>query len=329
MIEPSSAGVRDRGFVSAWSSNDHPRHERHDAWAHVLSDFFLPWTVTSRPREDLSASVRQCRLDDCRYVYCASDSISGQRAVGDIGRTRDDYFNLLYILSGTELLKFQDREVLLPANHFVLWDSERRMEFSVLEPLQKLTLMVPERQMRALLPNAQDYVGIPVNGNHGLGRLFTDYLRAVQREAWQMSDGELMRLRTPTLELLARAFASVPGRSRRSGREETFRRIREHILERLRDADLTPQAIARGTGVSIRYLHLLFADAGTTVATWIRERRLERCRLDLANPQLTRRSISAIAYGWGFNDAGHFGKLFRKATGQSPRAFRRASAAAA
>jgi AraC family transcriptional activator of tynA and feaB len=317
MIEPNR---------SAWSSAAHPRYERYDAWAHVLSDFFLPWTVTSRPREDVSASVRQCHLDDCRYLYCASDSISGQRAVSDIGRTRGDYFNLLYILSGTERLEFQGREVLLPANHFVLWDSQRRMQFSVLEPLEKLTLMVPERQMRALLPNAQDYVGIPVNGNHGLGRLFTDHLRAMQREAWQMSDGDLMRLRTPTLELLARAFASVAGRSRRSGREETFRRIREHILGRLQDTDLAPRSIARGTGVSIRYLHLLFAGAGTSVAAWIRGERLERCKLDLANPELARRSISTIAYGWGFNDAGHFGKLFRKATGLSPRAFRRAAA---
>jgi len=322
MLEHHSANVRDHGLVSAWSSLSHPARERHDAWAQVLSDFFLPWTVTSRPKADVVATVRECRLDDCRYIYCTSDSISGQRAAHDIGRTRGDFFNLLYVLSGSEVLKFRGREVLLPAHHFVLWDSERHMDFAVTQPLAKLTLMVPERQMKALLPNAQDYVGIPVDGSRGFGRLFTDHLRALQREAWQMSGQDLTRLRSPTLELLARAFGSVPCRRRPSVREETFRRIREYALARLAESDLTPRTIARETGVSIRYLHLLFADIGTTAAAWVRAHRIERSKLDLADPNRAARSITQIAFQWGFNDAGHFGKVFRKATGLSPRQYR-------
>jgi AraC-like DNA-binding protein len=75
--------------------------------------------------------------------------------------------------------------------------------------------------------------------------------------------------------------------------------------------------------VSIRYLHLLFADIGTTTAAWVRSQRIERCKLDLVNPNMTARSITEIAYHWGFNDAGHFGKVFRKSTGLSPRQYRK------
>jgi AraC family transcriptional activator of tynA and feaB len=323
MLGHNSAGVRDPALISAWSSLSFPMRERHDAWAHVLSDFFLPWTVTSRPKADVAATVRQCRLDDCRYIYCTSDTISGQRAASDIGRTYGDFFNLLYVVSGSEVLHIQGREVLLPAEHFVLWDSERRMQFAVEQPLEKITLMVPERQMKTLLPNAQNYVGIPVDGSRGLARLFTDHLRALQREAWLMSGADLTRMRSPTLELLARAFSTVPGRQRPSAREETFRRVRELILKRLSDGALTPRVIADETNVSIRYLHLLFAHLGTTVAAWIRSQRVERCKLDFANPNLAQRSITEIAFGWGFNDASHFGKVFRKATGLSPRRYRR------
>jgi len=316
----------DRAFtdpVNSWSSEHVPVRDRHAAWAHVLSDFFLPWSVTSRPSPQVLASVRQRRLDDCRYVQCTSGPISGQRTSGEIGRTQGDYFNLLYVVSGMEVLTFHGREILLPRDHFVLWDSERRMEFTVVQPLEKLTLVIPERQMRALLPNAQDYVGVPVSDTGGMRRLFTDHLRALRREVWQMSGSDLARLRSPTLELLVRAYASVPCKRRPSAREETFRRVREFMLTHLGDGDLTPVKTAKANRIPIRYLHLLFAGDGTTAAGWIREQRITRCKLDLSNAQLAGRSITQIAYGWGFNDVGHFGKVFRKRVGMSPGDFRR------
>lgn len=315
--------------VNSWSSEYVPARDRHAAWAHVLSSFFLPWSVTSRPSPQVLANVRQRRLDDCRYVQCTSGLISGQRAGSEIGRTQGDYYNLLYIVSGMEVLRFQGKEIILPRDHFVLWDSDRHMEFTVAQPLEKLTLVVPERQMRALLPNAQDYVGVPVNDTCGMGRLFTDHLRSLRREIWQMKESDLACLRTPTLDLLVRAYASVPCRRRPSAREETFRRIREFMLTHLGDGDLTPGRTAKANRISIRYLHLLFADEGTTAAGWIRDQRIARCKLDLSNAQLASRSITQIAYGWGFNDVGHFGKVFRKTVGMSPGNFRREALQAA
>ncbi len=323
MLEPLQARSPTRGPVSAWTSQLHPVHERHEAWADTLSKYFLPWTVTSRPRVDTRATVRQCQLDDCRYVHCTTDPISGQRSSSDISRTDGDYFSLLYVLSGAEILRFQGREVFLPRDHFVLWDSGRRMDFALAQSLEKLTLVIPERQMRALLPSAQDYVGIPIDGGQGIRRLLTDHLRALKREIWQMSAGELTRIQSPTLELLARVYASVPCRQRPSRREATFKRVQDFILGHLADPALTPARIARANGVSIRYLHLLFESIGTTAAAWIRGHRIERCRLDLANPHLAPQSITEIAYRWGFSDAGHFGKVFRKLAGASPREFRK------
>ena len=309
--------------VNSWSAESIPARDRHAAWAHVLGTFFLPWSVTSRPASHVLASVRQRHLGDCRYIECATGTISGQRSSGEIGRTQGDYFNLLYVVSGMEVLKFHGREILLPRNHFVLWDSGRRMDFQVVNPLEKLTLVIPEKLMRAVLPNAQDYVGVPVVDTGGMKRLFTDHLRSLRREIWHMSGPEVDRLRLPTLELLIRAYASVPCRKRPSAREETLRRVREFMVAHLGDGDLTPLMAAEANRISIRYLHLLFADEGTTVARWIRDQRIARCKLDLSNRQLAGRTITQIAYGWGFNDLGHFGKVFRRSVGLSPGAFRR------
>ena len=323
MLEHPAAAACLRNPVSAWSSLAQPIARRHEAWAEVLSEYFLPWTLSSPRQPVLSASVRQRSLDDCRFVHCTSDPVGGFRRAGEIGRTDGDFYNLLYVLSGMERLRFQGRDVALTAGQFILWDSERRMEFDVQQRLEKLTLVIPERVMRNLLPNAQDFVGTPIDGSHGLGRLFTSHLRSMQNEIWDMSATDVTHVRSPTLELLARTYATLPGRRRLSVRAETFRRVRTFVLEHLSEPELTPQRIARENHISLRYLHLLFVDAGVTVSAWIRSQRLERCAADLANPALAAQSITQIAHRWGFNDLGHFGKLLHRKFGSSPREYRR------
>jgi len=323
MLERHAAAPSLRNPVSAWSSLAQPVAQRHEAWAQVLSEYFLPWTLSSPRQPVLSASVRQRSLDDCRFVHCTSDPVSGFRRAGEIARTGGDFYNVLYVLAGMERLKFQGREVALSAGQFILWDSDRRMEFELQRRLEKLTLVVPERVMRNLLPNAQDYVGTPIDGSHGLGRLFTSHLRSMQREIWDMNATDVTHVRSPTLELLARTYATLPGRRRLSVREETFRRVRTFVLEHLSEPELTPQRIAKANHISLRYLHLLFVDTGITVSAWIRLQRLERCAADLANSALAHQSITQIAHRWGFNDLGHFGKLLHRKFGASPREYRR------
>jgi AraC-like DNA-binding protein len=83
-----------------------------------------------------------------------------------------------------------------------------------------------------------------------------------------------------------------------------------------------PDAIAAAHHISLRYLHKLFQQDGHTIAGWIRERRLEQCRRDLANPQLAARPIHPIAARWGFTSPAHFSQAFRSAHGLSPRQYR-------
>ena len=67
---------------------------------------------------------------------------------------------------------------------------------------------------------------------------------------------------------------------------------------------------------------MLFETQQTTVADWIRQRRLERCRRDLADPGLRAKPVGAIAARWGLTNPAHFSRLFRAAYGVPPRAYR-------
>jgi AraC-like DNA-binding protein len=98
--------------------------------------------------------------------------------------------------------------------------------------------------------------------------------------------------------------------------------IHSFIEHNLGDAQLSPAAVAAVHHISLRYLHRLFERQGITVGSWIRHRRLERCRRDLAEPQLSARPIHAVGARWGFRHAADFNLAFRAAYGMPPGDYR-------
>ncbi len=94
------------------------------------------------------------------------------------------------------------------------------------------------------------------------------------------------------------------------------------IRQQLGSPDLSPRSIAAAHGISLRLLHKLFHDQGLTVAGWIRQRRLEHCRHDLANPRFDAHPVGAIAGRWGFTSNAHFSRVFHATYGLSPSDYR-------
>jgi len=91
---------------------------------------------------------------------------------------------------------------------------------------------------------------------------------------------------------------------------------------RLPDPDLAPRSLARELNVSVRTLHRAFAAAGEPVAAYIRRRRLEEARLELAAP-LRQLTVSEVAARWQFADHSHFIRAFTKQYGETPAQFAR------
>ena len=61
------------------------------------------------------------------------------------------------------------------------------------------------------------------------------------------------------------------------------------------------------------------------MAGWTRQRRMDRCRRDLADPGLAARPIAAIAARWGFSSAADFSRAFRAVHGMPPSEYRRSA----
>lgn len=101
-----------------------------------------------------------------------------------------------------------------------------------------------------------------------------------------------------------------------------FLRITEWIGEHLRDPELSPATIAAGNFMSVRSLQAVFQQHGSTVSSWIRERRLGQVRRELSLPSQALRPIGDIARGWGFEDQASFSRAFKQEFGETPRQWR-------
>lgn len=164
----------------------------------------------------------------------------------------------------------------------------------------------------------------------GVARVFSGLLSATAGALTELTVDQLRPIELALTEFLAASLAEVnDGEALGVGAHSPhLHRICQSIETLLSDPDLSLRRLAEKNGVSPRYIQKLFALAQDTFGHYVRARRLERSRMDLASPLCARLSISEICFRWGFNESAHFSRAFRNQYGQSPREYRRAAGSA-
>ncbi|MEU5639901.1 helix-turn-helix domain-containing protein [Streptomyces milbemycinicus] len=161
-----------------------------------------------------------------------------------------------------------------------------------------------------------------VSGSSGVAALVSRFLTMLTGEVQVHTSESGRRLALNAVDLVALLVAELlgsRGAEQPDAGTEMLARIRAHIEKNLMDPGLSPESIARAHHISVRYLHKLFQSDGVTVSAWVRQRRLDSCRLDLSRAPNRRRTVAAVAQTWGFASPSHFSRLFRQTYGMSPR----------
>lgn len=262
-------------------------------------------------------------IEDIRLLHCKCEPCRGFRTKHEIIKSGEAYFGLLLICEGHELVRCEDKEIYLGKNGFLLWDSTRPIEFNIETALNKVTLLVPQDQLRARLPLVDSFVGEKIDMNYGVGAVAASHMAALGRESYYIENGWGESVVDLTLELISTCLQAKQPRPMTKVRKDLLSDIRAYIENNLDDPELGPVSIAGKFGISNRYLHLLFEDSGFSVSNWIMHRRLEKCRRELVRNGQFKENITDIAFRWGFNDSAHFCRVFKKCFGLSPRDYQK------
>lgn len=135
---------------------------------------------------------------------------------------------------------------------------------------------------------------------------------------------EKAMLRVATIELI-RALVTTAAHDelgRRVLHDTLYLRVSKYLERHLADPDLNAESIALAHNVSVRTLYNAWSAANQApLSQWIIAARLEGARAQLSRGTQAA-TIAAVARRWGFADATHFARRFRRAYGLSPREWR-------
>jgi AraC-like DNA-binding protein len=110
--------------------------------------------------------------------------------------------------------------------------------------------------------------------------------------------------------------------ARQSIADRRLAEVLRFIEVHLSDPQLSTAMVAKGCGISPRYLSFLLRLKDTSFSELVWEQRLAKARDWLTTSDPRDISISEIAYGVGFKSPAHFSRMFKRVFGANPREYR-------
>ncbi len=287
----------------------------------AVEQSFVPLEVT-RPggSAPFRGSLRGVDVDGIHVheITASAHRVERTSALLQMGCSR--FYKVSLQISGCGLLIQDGREALLRPGDVAIYDTDRPYSVVYEEEMRMLVLMFPRELLGLPAQFMSELTARCFSSGDGLGDITVPYLQNIGRNLERLGGMAGPRLMRTAVDLLTTMFASELDKDAEPGdiHELLMQSIRRYIDAQLGNPELGPQQIAAAHYISTRHLHGLFRERGTTVSTWIRERRLEQCRNDLLDPLNAHRSVSAIAARWGFVEAAHFSRVFKAAYGNPP-----------
>ena len=223
--------------------------------------------------------------------------------------------------TAANMLSHRGRE-LSPIRDAVLLSAADVMRIDVPSGSQGPMVTLSRRRLAPLVPGLEDAFMRPVPRDVEALQLLTRYL-CLFDDQQSLATPELRSLVVNHVyDLVALALgatrdaaAVANGRGVRAAR---LHAIKTEILNKLSRHELSLAGLAARHAVTPRHVQLLFESDGTTFSRFLLDQRLARAHRMLSDPLLAERTISAVAYEFGFGDLSHFNRAFRRRYGETP-----------
>ncbi len=189
--------------------------------------------------------------------------------------------------------------------------------------VSRVVAIVPRRLLRARVPWCEDIGAMKLDGASPAAEPLRAHFAAAGRNLAALDARMAGAFLDNLVNLIALmlAPAAAPAEALRRARGDA---LAAHVARSIANPELSPRDAADALGLSLRLVHRLFAERGTSFGRFLLEARLEACRRMLGDPAQHGRAISDIAFACGFNELSHFSRAFKARFGHSPRHYRAA-----
>lgn len=291
-----------------------------DEWVSLVGNRFVPLALSTIDPQGFSGTLRTRIVDGTCVTDIAASSHRVRRLETSIRDDDPHHLKLSMQLEGTGIVMQDGRSAHLAPGDVAIYDTARPYTLEYDGPMRSLVMMFPHSMLGLSVNLVHTVTAVRLRGDTGVGRVICPFMQHMAEELNQLDGVTGARIIRSAFDLItALLSAELQNSAEREPWRATIDAVAHYIDTRLDDPGLNTDTLARAHFISSRQLQYLFQEEGLTVSGYIRQRRLERCRLDLEDPALTSRSIVDVAQAWGFSDPSHFSKLFKATYGRSPR----------
>jgi AraC-like DNA-binding protein len=305
-------------------TTDHiPAPDRQDAWLwnakQICGDCKFQF-----PRKSLfHGSISRRKLADLEMTLFSSSAVSFNKYPANNSASENRACIVITQLEGLRRYCQDGKTAFLKKGDATLIDSGRPWSSDCPGNCARLYLRVPQLVIAKHLRFAEFPFARRISGDSGLGSILFHLSTSLFEHAQSLTAVEGVSAEEAYLRILTACVGGDRNYNFRASRAlELSTRITNFIESHLNESTLGPMEIASALNISVRHVHRVFSSQGSTVADRIRTQRLKHCRADLCDPRLHGKSITEIAFYWGFNDSAHFSHAFKKEYRLSPRTFR-------
>jgi AraC-like DNA-binding protein len=314
--------------VSSFRTSDFEPQNRVEAWSELIWSAIGRLHTQAQPPRDFNGHVQFGDVGGMKLCRAAIQTPHRVARTSELIR-RDDrgVLKVVFQLKGCALIEQCGRQLALRPGEWSIYDASKPYVVINPEAIEFLAMLVPRERLFKAHADVSRFTLLRSSATAGLGRLISTYVGVLLDD---MSGLDVLAERQLVDSALELVQLAVTEQNRPARAPPVYvvskERIKAYIHRHLRDPDFSIEMIAAVMHCSKRHLHKMFNEGGETLSHFLWNSRLDRCRADLNNPELRNRSITQIAFSWGFNNAAHFSRCFKARFGASPTEYRLSSA---
>jgi AraC family transcriptional regulator, positive regulator of tynA and feaB len=291
-------------------------------WSDALTDLCGRFDIDPLQASSLEGRINYTSVS--RLKLCQIEA--SQHRIGHtdwrIRSTEHPYIKILFQTYGVSYFEQDGRRIEVMPGDCLAYDVS--CPHTIVSPslTRHEVVIVPKEFLRERGFRTEKMAACKLSARAGTGRIAHEFMHAAFGEAAKLSPNTAAGVAESLIDLLLLPLREADAMCDRVGPEAMYIRAQAFIREHLRDPDLCIDQISASLGCTKRYLHMLFSERGMTVSDYIWRARLQHCRQELEAH--AGKTITDVAFSWGFSSSSHFSRVFRKYFGIVPSSIHRA-----
>lgn len=297
-----------------------------DTWSEKVGSDLMPFRFATQDNRAFRGDFVAANFLNASVFSMSTGDHVAERTAEHIRSEDDEYVIVTFQVGGMLKLTQLERQVQLAPGHIGLYLSSKPAQLECYGNYQSRSVRIPVDRLNTRSQRWNELGALSFEGNQGLAPPILSFLTGLFPAEPTLTPSARAAVANHLVGLVEAMLADLhlpEENSLQSPAPDLLEQCLAFIEENLSDPQLNPQMVADSAHISVRYLHQIFKQLGVTCASYIRSRRLDRVRADLALEEFATVPVEKILQRWGVQNPSHFGQVFKRIERCTPAEFRR------